>query len=72
MPWKSKADVARHNKAAAADPAKRKQFESVANAVLAKTGSDAIALRTASGVVKNHPARHMHGDGAPGSHWSRK
>ena len=63
MPWTTKADVARHNKAAAASPAKRKQFEAVANGVLAKTGDEGLALRTASGVVKNHPARHMHGDG---------
>lgn len=67
MPWTTKADVARHNKKAAASPAKTKQFEDVANSILAKTGDEGLAIREASGVVKNHPARHTHGDGVGGN-----
>lgn len=69
MPWTTKADVARHNKAAASSPAKTKQFEDVANSVLAKTGDEGRAIREASGAVRNHPARRMHGDGV--GHYSR-
>ncbi len=70
MPWTTRADVARHNKKAAASPARTKQFEDVANSVLAKTGDEGLAIREASGVVKNHPARQMHGDGPKGQHHS--
>lgn len=70
MPWSPKEASAKTSKANT--PAKRKQWAEVANKVLQETGDDAKAITVASGVVKNHPARHMHGDGAPGSHWSRK
>jgi hypothetical protein len=51
MPWRSKADVARHNKAAAKSPKKRKQWKAIANKLLAEGKSESQAIREASGVV---------------------
>ena len=36
MPWKTKADVARHNKAAAKSPKKARQWRTIANKLLAE------------------------------------
>lgn len=54
MPWNA-ADAGRHNKKAKGAAAK--QWSSVANSVLAKTGSDARAIREANAVI----ARRRHG-----------
>ena len=51
MPWKSKADVQRHNKAAAKSPKKRKVWKKVANQVLSKTGNEGRAIREANAVA---------------------
>lgn len=70
MPWNKASDAKRHTKKADT-PEKARQWLHVANSELEKTGDDALAIRAANSVVKNHPAR-RHGDGAPGSHWSGK
>jgi uncharacterized protein YdaT len=59
MPWDSKADVARHNKAAAKSPKKRKQWKAIANKLLSEGKSEGQAIRTASGVVGR--AKRMYG-----------
>lgn len=66
MPW-NPADTGRHNKQAAKSPAKSKQWSTVANSVLAKTGDEGIAIRIANAAVKSDP---KHGDGK--GHWSGK
>ncbi len=50
MPWTPSDGPARHTKKANT-PAKQKQWAAVANSVLAKTGDDAQAVRTANGVL---------------------
>jgi uncharacterized protein YdaT len=50
MPWTAK-DASRKTKKAKSPKAKR-QWKDVANNVLAKTGDEARAIRTANGVVK--------------------
>lgn len=61
MPWNSKADVARHNKAASKSPKKRRQWKAIANRLLAEGKSEGQAIRTASGVVKRSRADRMYG-----------
>lgn len=70
MPWQPSESKAHTVKANTAP--KQKQWSEVANSVLEKTGDDRRAVITANGVVKNHPARRMHGDGEPGQHYSGK
>lgn len=48
MPWVA-ADAAKHDKKAAGKGSK--QWAAVANAVLAKTGNDARAIRSANAVI---------------------
>lgn len=63
MPWKP-GDASRHTKKADT-PAKKRQFSDVANSVRSKAmadganeqDADAKAVRTANGVVKNHPSK---------------
>jgi hypothetical protein len=55
MPWKM-SDAALNTKKANT-PAKKKQFASVANAVLKKTGDDVKALKIAKAAVKKHPSK---------------
>ena len=50
MPWKKK-DATSHTKAAST-PAKNKEWTSVANAVLKKTGDEGTAIRVANAQVK--------------------
>jgi hypothetical protein len=59
MPWHTKADVGRHNKAAAKSPKKRKQWKAIANKLLAEGKPEGQAIREASGVVKR--AHRMYG-----------
>ena len=61
MPWISKGDVARHNKAAAKSPRKRKQWKTIANKLKGEGKSDGEAIRIASGVVKKARAARMYG-----------
>lgn len=70
MPWEPK--QAKAHTAKANTPAKQKQWSEVADKVLADTGDEKKAIVIASGVVKNHPAKHMHGDGPKGQHYSGK
>ena len=51
MPWKDKADVARHNAAAAEHPKKRRAWLKVANKVLHETGDEGRAIREANAVA---------------------
>lgn len=52
MPWKTKADVARHNKRVARGSAKRRrQWKDIANKGLARGLSEGEALREANGVL---------------------
>ena len=53
MPWTPSDGPQRHTHKANT-PAKKKQWSAVANAVLAKTGDDAQAVRTANGVIAKH------------------
>ena len=67
MPWEPK-DAPRHNRKANT-PALRRQWAHVANAELARTGDDAVAVRAANSALKHHPAgEKRHGDGQ--GHWS--
>jgi hypothetical protein len=50
MPW-DPSDAPAHDRKAST-PAQRRQWAAVANSVLAKTGDDGRAVRTANGVVK--------------------
>ncbi len=50
MPWTPDSGPARHTKKAKSAVAKR-QWSDVANSVLAKTGDEGRAVRTANGVV---------------------
>jgi len=50
MPWQS-SDAKRHDKKANT-PKRQRQWSNVANSVLAKTGDEARAVRTANGVIK--------------------
>ncbi len=61
MPWTPKQASAKTHKADSAP--KQKQWSEVANAVLAKTHDDKRAIMEANAVVRDHPARRMHGDG---------
>ena len=49
-PW-TPSDVARHNKRAAKNHKRERQWTDVANAVLAKTGNEVQAIREANGAV---------------------
>lgn len=51
MPWESKADVGRHNKAAAKSPKKRRVWKHVANTAKQRGLSDASAIREANAVA---------------------
>ena len=55
MPW-SMESAGKHTKKAKT-PATKKQWSSTANAVLAKTGDDAQAIRIANAAVKKHPSK---------------
>jgi hypothetical protein len=55
MPWTPE-DAPKHNKSTAGIPARQRQWAAVANAELARTGDEAIALRAANSAVKHHPA----------------
>lgn len=55
MPWKSSDAKAKTKKANA--PKRQRQWKDVANAVLAKTGDEARAVRTANGVLKKAKKR---------------
>jgi hypothetical protein len=61
MPWEPKEAKAHTVKANTAP--KQKQWADVADKVLAQSGDEKKAIVIANGVVKNHPARRMHGDG---------
>lgn len=50
MPWKPE-DAARHNKKVKSPKGKR-QWADVANSVLARTGDEGRAVRTANGVMR--------------------
>ena len=50
MPWTA-ADAIRHDKKATS-PKKKRQWASVANSILKRTGSDSRAIRGANSVVK--------------------
>lgn len=51
MPWKTQADVRRHNKAAAKSPRKGRVWRKVANKLLAKGASEGSAIRQANAVA---------------------
>lgn len=53
MPWTTE-DVKDHNKEAAKDPQKAKQWVKVANKVLKETGSEATAIKEANAAVSRH------------------
>lgn len=55
MPWTQSDGPARHTKKAKSAGAK-KQWSAVANAVLAKTGNEGLAVREANGVIKRRKA----------------
>jgi hypothetical protein len=48
MPWKTTADVARHNKAAAKSPGKAKKWRKRANALLREGHSEASSIKLAN------------------------
>lgn len=50
MPWKPSDASSKTKKAKT--PKDRRQWRDIANSVLAKTGDDATAIRTANGVLK--------------------
>jgi len=56
MPWNTPEDVARHNKRAAQNPKRTRQWEKVANSVLGRTGDEGRAIREANGVVNRNVA----------------
>lgn len=51
MPW-TMSDAVRKTKKAST-PAAKKQWTAVANKTLAKTGDDALSIKTANSVIKN-------------------
>lgn len=51
MPWKTKADVARHNKRAAKSPKKRLVWKQVANKLLKSGKDEGTAIREANAVA---------------------
>lgn len=51
MPWKSKGDVARHNKAAARSPRKRRVWKKVANKLREQGKPEGQAIREANAVA---------------------
>ncbi len=53
MPWTPDDGPARHDKKADT-PKKKRQWADVANSVLARTGDEAQAVRTANGVIAKH------------------
>jgi hypothetical protein len=55
MPWSPSDGPSRHTKKANT-PAKRKQWSTVANKVLADSGDDGKAVRIANAAVKKHPS----------------
>lgn len=55
MPWN--ASDAKSTTKKAATPKRQRQWKDVANAVLAKTGDEARAVRTANGVIKKAKKR---------------
>lgn len=55
MPWNAR-DAAQKTKKARSAVARR-QWRDVANSVLAKTGDDARAIKTANGVIKKRVAK---------------
>jgi hypothetical protein len=50
MPWRTRSDVSRHNKAAAKSPEKAKAWREVANKLLKGGSSEASAIRQANAV----------------------
>lgn len=48
MPWRSHADVARHNKKAARSKVGSKKWRAIANAVLERSGDEGKAVRIAN------------------------
>lgn len=72
MPWSPNDGPARHTKKANT-PKKRRQWAHVANAVLAKTGDDARAVREANGVLarSSHPMPGKHEFNAAEEHAMR-
>jgi hypothetical protein len=50
MPWASR-DVSKHNKSVKS-PKRKRQWSSVANSILEKTGDDARAIRGANSAVR--------------------
>ncbi len=61
MPW-TMSDAIHKTKKATTSTAK-KQWSTVANKVLAKTGDDALAIKTANSAIKHRKAK----NGKPGS-----
>ena len=57
MPWKTTADVARHNKAAAKSPKKARQWRTIANKLLAEGKPEGQAIREASGAVRSKASK---------------
>lgn len=55
MPW-TLASAGKHTRKAST-PATKKQWTSTANAVLAKTGDEAKAIKIANAAVKKHPSK---------------
>lgn len=55
MPW-AQSDVSRHNKSVKS-PKRKRQWRDVANAILARTGNDARAIRGANAVVRKDQAK---------------
>jgi hypothetical protein len=52
MPWTPKDAQAKTRKAST--PKKQRQWRDVANSVLARTGDEGQAVRTANGVIRKH------------------
>lgn len=68
MPW-SPEDA--HRKTHKADsPHKQAVWAAVANRVLQHTGDEALAVRTANGVIRDHPGEKKRSDDY--IHWSHK
>lgn len=56
MPWKTDADVRRHDKKAKS-PKRKRQWRDVANSVLRRTGDEGRAIREANAAVAKAGAR---------------
>ena len=61
MPWTMR-DAPRHTRKADT-PAKKHQFATVANKVLAESGDEGKAIRVANAAVAKHPSRKKKGRG---------